>query len=105
MLEIQHPLSHNYDGTECSTAQQDFVCLFSMTCRTNYPLFLVAITQRLRFLTKAVADPGGGRGGHGPPGPVKIGHKKDGCQSRSHRFHVSRPPLTRPLDPLLKGSK
>ena len=27
-----------------------------------------------------------------PPGPVKIGHKKDGHQ-RSHRFHVSRPPL------------
>ena len=37
-----------------------------------------------------------------PPGPVKIGHKKDGCQRRSHRFHVSRPPpLTRPLDPIL----
>ena len=32
-----------------------------------------------------------------PPGPVKIGHKKDGCQRRPHRFHVSRPPLTRPL--------
>ena len=54
MLEIEHPLSHNYDGTECSTVQQDFVCLFSMTCRTNYPLFLVAITQRLRFLTKVL---------------------------------------------------
>ena len=41
----------------------------------------------------SVADPGGGRGGHGPPpGPVKIGHKKDGCQRRPHRFHVSRPP-------------
>ena len=37
-----------------------------------------------------------------PPGPVKIGHKKDGRQRRPHRFHVSRPPpLTRPLDPLL----
>ena len=44
--------------------------------------------------TKAmpVADPGGGRGGHGPPGPVKIGHKKDGHRRRPHRFHVSRPP-------------
>ena len=39
-----------------------------------------------------------------PPGPVKIGHKKDGRQRRLHRFHVSRPPpLTRPLDPLLKA--
>ena len=43
----------------------------------------------------AVADPGGsrGRGGHGPPGPVKISHKKDGRQRRPHRFYVSRPPL------------
>ena len=39
----------------------------------------------------AVAD-SGGRGGHGPPGPVKIGHKKDGRQRRPHRFHVSRSP-------------
>ena len=37
-----------------------------------------------------VPDPGGGRGG--PPGPVKIGHKKDGRRRRPHRFHVSRPP-------------
>ena len=37
------------------------------------------------------------------PGPVKIGHKKDGRQRRSHKFHVSRPPLTRPLDPLLQN--
>ena len=41
----------------------------------------------------AVADPGGGRGGHGPPGPVKIGHKKDGRRRQLHRFHVSWPPL------------
>ena len=27
-----------------------------------------------------------------PPGPVKIGHKKDGRRRRPHRFHVSRPP-------------
>ena len=56
-----------------------------------------------RDQVEAVADPGG-RGGHGPPGPVKIGHKKDGCQRWLHRFHVSRPPLTRPLDPLLRGT-
>ena len=34
---------------------------------------------------------GGGRGGHGPPGPVKISHNKDGCWRLPHRFHVSRP--------------
>ena len=44
----------------------------------------------------------GGRGGHGPPGPVKIGHKKDGCRRQPHRFHVSWPPLTQLLDPLLE---
>ena len=51
----------------------------------------------------SVADPGGG--GEGamapPPGPVKISHKKDGCRIRPHKFHVSRPPSTRLLDPLL----
>ena len=31
-----------------------------------------------------------------PPGPVKIGHKKDGRQRRPHRFHVSRPPSPYP---------
>ena len=47
---------------------------------------------------------GGGRGGHIPdPGPVKISHKKDGHQRRPHRIHVSRPPLTRPLDPILNA--
>ena len=48
---------------------------------------------------------GGPRGpwghGHGPPGPVKTSHKKDGRQRRPHRFHVSWPPPTRPLDPML----
>ena len=39
-----------------------------------------------------VADRGG-RGGHIPPGPVKISHKKDGYRRQPHRFHVSRPPL------------
>ena len=49
----------------------------------------------------AVADPG--EGGEGPlPGPVKISSKKDGRQIRLHRFHVSRRPSTRPLDPLLR---
>ena len=40
----------------------------------------------------AVADPGGAEGAMAPPGPVNIGHKKDGRQRRPHRFHVSRPP-------------
>ena len=41
----------------------------------------------------AVAYPGGGaEGAMAPPGPVKIGHKKDGHRRRPHRFHVSRPP-------------
>ena len=34
----------------------------------------------------------GAEGGHAPPGPVKISHKKDGCRRRPHRFHVSLPP-------------
>ena len=40
-----------------------------------------------------IADPGGARGLCLPPGPVKISHKKDCCQRRPHRFHVSWPPL------------
>ena len=45
------------------------------------------------FETQSVADPGGGPSGPWPPpGPVKIGHKKDGRRRRPHRFHVSRPP-------------
>ena len=39
-----------------------------------------------------------------PPGPVKIGHKKDGHRRRPHRFHVSRPIHTQPLDPLLQST-
>ena len=39
-----------------------------------------------------VADPGGPRGPCPLPGPVKISHKKDGCQRQLHRFHVSHPP-------------
>ena len=41
-------------------------------------------------------EQGAGSRGHGPPGPVKISHKKDGLQRWLHRFHVSWP-----LDPLL----
>ena len=45
-----------------------------------------------------VVDPGGPRG---PLGPVKISHKKDGHRMWLQIFHVSWPPPTRPLDPLL----
>ena len=60
-----------------------------------------ALSEGMNILILTVADPGGAEGAMAPPGPVKIGHKKDGCQRRLHRFHVSWPPLTRPLDPLL----
>ena len=36
-----------------------------------------------------------------PHSPVKISHKKDGRRRQPYRFHVSPPPPTRPLDPLL----
>ena len=55
------------------------------------------------FGPQAVADPGGAEGAMPPPRPVKISHKKDGRQRWPYRFHVSRPPSTRPLDPLLPG--
>ena len=42
--------------------------------------------------SNSVADPGGAEGAMAPPGPVKIGHEKDGRRRRPHRFHVSRPP-------------
>ena len=45
------------------------------------------------FSNKLSSGSGGGtEGAMAPPGPVKIGHKKDGRQRRPHRFHVSRPP-------------
>ena len=53
-------------------------------------------------------DPGGGgecgkRLCNPPTGPVKISHRKDGCQGMSQRFYISWPsPFpTWPLDPLL----
>ena len=55
------------------------------------------------YRSDSVADPGAGaEGGMAPPSPVKISHKKDCHQRRPHRFHVSCPPLTRPLAPLLR---
>ena len=58
---------------------------------------LLLIMRKTDFLImldlwETVADPGGAEGAMAPPGPVKIGHKKDGRRRRLHRFHVSRPP-------------
>ena len=44
---------------------------------------------------------GGGAKGPCPASPVKISHKKDDCRIRPHRYHISPPPSTRLLDPLL----
>ena len=64
-----------------------YSCVSMNTCGL-VPCLLV-----LWIILKSVADPGGGpRGPWPPPGPVKIGHKKDGRQRRPHRFHVSWPP-------------
>ena len=60
-----------------------------------------AATNATNFQCTSSGSRGGPRGPWPPPGPVKIGHKKDGRRRQPHRFHVSRPPLTRPLDPLL----
>ena len=56
-----------------------------------------------KLRTEVLSPSSGSRGlrDHGPPGPVKIGHKKDGHRRQLHRFNVSWPPLTPPLDPLL----
>ena len=50
----------------------------------------------------SVADPGVvPKGPWLPPSPVQTSHKKDCHQRRPHRFHVSCPLPTRPLDPML----
>ena len=48
--------------------------------------------ERLLGNFDSVADRGGVPRGPCPPSPVEISHKKDGCQRRPHRFHVSCPP-------------
>ena len=50
------------------------------------------------FLRSPVADPGEW-GGHAPPGPVKISHKKDSYRRRPHRFYVSCSPTPLPIYP------
>ena len=86
--------SRRAPGTVTAARGKNAVLTVVVT-RVNEPV-------RILFCEKSVADPGG-RGGHDPPpSPVKISHKKDGCQIRPQRFHVFRPPSTRPLDPLLE---
>ena len=68
---------------------------------TSAPLEIYV--SRVFHQNSSVADPGGAEGAMPPPlGPLKISHKKDGHQRWSYRFHVSRPPLTQRLDPLLE---
>ena len=89
---------HGKHDTRLSTTSADF-------CSQGAFTLPLAIPKSDSLAIATVADPGGGRGGYGPPGPVKIGHKKDGRRRRLHRFHVSWPPLTRPLDPLLSDAR
>ena len=49
------------------------------------------ISQKNRVI-KAVADPGG-RGGHAPPDPVKISHKKMATKGGRIDFMFLAPPL------------
>ena len=62
-------------------------------CLLQSMLTLLLWVHFLADAMHAVADPGGAKGAMAPPpGPVKIGHKKDGRRRQPHRFHVSRPP-------------
>ena len=71
--------------------------------RPSDPISFMSFSEKI-WPGKTVADPGGGcRGAMAPPSPVEISHKKDGRQRRSHRFHVSGPPPTQPLDPMLEN--
>ena len=54
---------------------------------------IVNVYRQLPIVVLAVADPGGGRGGHGPPpGSVKIRHKKDGRRGRIDFMFLAPPP-------------
>ena len=57
---------------------------------TSVDLIFLERNSKLRNGTSSGS--GGGEGAMAPPGPVKIGHKKDGRRRQPHRFHVSRPP-------------
>ena len=69
----------------------------SSTC---FCMAMLAVADSCKFYTFilpciAIVPSIGSRGARGPcplPGPVKISHKKDNCQRRTHRVHVSCPP-------------
>ena len=54
-------------------------------------IFVICVKTEVLLISRlySVVDPSGPF----PPCPVKINHKKDGCQRRPHRFHVSCPPF------------
>ena len=79
---------------QCGDTAVRFPFLHVLLLGINYVYLVYVYCCRKEITCKyisrsAVADPGGGGGGHAPPRPVKISHKKDGCQRRLHRFHVS----------------
>ena len=62
-----------------------FSRLLICPCHSIWTVHLVVDHPKLTtfscvLCTISVEDPGGGRGAMAPPGPVKIGHKKDGCR-------------------------
>ena len=64
-----------------------------MTSNSHVLILYLSVHSLFRDAHNNPVEDPGGRGGHGPsPGPMKIGHKKDGRQRWPHRFHVSRPP-------------
>ena len=67
--------------------------IFKTVPNPFYCYHTISMMEHVDISNCQIADPGGGpRGPWPPPGPVKIGHKKDGRQRQPHRFHVSRPP-------------
>ena len=59
-------------------------------------MLLITVSVILSVMDERSLGSSGSRGAKDamppPPSPVKISHKKDGCQRWPHRFHVSRPP-------------
>ena len=86
-------------GTRRSEVERARIFIFGMHSTFMNIFHMMSILKINVLLHTSVADPAV-QGGHVPPGPVKISHRKDGPHNRPHRFHVSWLP-TRLLDPLL----
>ena len=72
-----------------------------------FSVMLQFVCQQWSSCRGSSSGSGGGEGAMAPPGPVKISHKKDGCQRQPHRFYVSHPyplPLERFPVPTLPPS-